>query len=1557
MVDTSFARLSQLMALAAGGIATALGLAGLVGWYTGSVLLVQFAPTLAPMQYNSALSFMLSGAGLLALTIGRSRLGLACGIVVAAIGSLTLVEYLLGIDLGIDQLFMRAYITVQTSEPGRMGPNTALCFALTGINLLVVSRATRHERVLLLIGLLGSIVLALGLVAVIGYLTGLKTYGWGYFTDMAPQEAFGCMALGGGVIAFAWRTEATPHVEAQPRLAVLVGIGGLTVTLCLWQTLIASEEARVERVITLAKANVHNGIMTHMEAPVLSLVRMAGRWQRQGQSPWGVWEDDAQAYVSHYPGMQAVAWVDPSYRLRWIVPPEVKATAQDSDLEIDGQQRSTLELARNSRQVTATGTLDLPQGGKGFQVYVPLTTGPDFDGFIVGIFRTQDLFDDIVTTMALPYSIAVFEGGKEIYGRYDAGKKHERKWGQETAVGIYGVTWSARIWPTPALLAEELSPLPEVVLAVGLFTDVLLMLALYLAHVAQRRATQVDTVNQALQNEVSEHTQTETLLAARIRQTEAVRAVTMEITRELDLTSLLSLITRRAIELVDAAQSGAVYLWDESTQVLVPHAWHGRGDWMQRVRIHLGEGIVGTVAQRQHGILANDYPNSPYAQPRVVEYFGSTAVIAEPLLYRDRLVGVIVLDNRGTTRLFTTEDCELLTLFAAHAAVAIENARLYETLEKRFTRLQTLTRLNQLISSSLDISQVLGEIARAAAMLMDASVVSFWLVDETTRTLEVRAFSDESIGADFPTRTVSFGQGGVGWVAQHRRPLSVTDVFTDDRFIALDWWRRHHLCCFFGLPILHEGTLLAVLSLNGRLPFRFGPDDQSLLESFVAQTAVAFRNARLFAEIGERTAHLAQVNDELHTEVSERRRAEEALQHQTGLVKLLQSAAVAANEATTIEEAMQTVVDQICAYTGWPVGHVYVVDEDTLDDLRPTAIWHLQDRERFETFRQTTEATRLTRGQGLPGRVLASGKAAWITDVTLDPNFPRATATRDLGVRAGFAFPVPVGTAVAAVLEFFSDEAAEPDAVLLESMTHIGTQLGRVVERQHAEEALRASEVRFRSVVRAANDAIVLGDSQGRIITWNQGAESIFGYTEAEVLGQPLTILMPARYRVAHQRAVDQLMRTGQPRLTGKTLEFHGLRKDGSEFPLEMSLATWESGGSTFCSGIIRDITERKQALEQLQRQQEALYQREKLAAMGSLLASVAHELNNPLSVVMVQAELLSLELKDEPLVERIKAMSQSAERCVHLVRNFLALARQNPPQRSQVSLNAVVEDVVELLSYTLRVDNIDLIWRPAQDLPPLWADQHQLHQVVVNLVTNAHQALRDTAAPRRLMLTTRHDPARRQVSLEVADTGPGIPPALRERIFEPFFTTKPPGIGTGLGLPFCQGIIAGHGGTISVESQPGHGAVFRVDLPVEAVPAPAPETPPPQTSPSSAGKTILVVDDEPGITSALAYLLRRDGHRVDTAAHGRQALERLQHRDYDLILCDLRMPELDGPGFYAEMTRSHPHLRQRVIFLTGDTLSQEAQEFLARVGVSRLSKPFRAAEVRQAIQQALHTT
>jgi len=189
-------------------------------------------------------------------------------------------------------------------------------------------------------------------------------------------------------------------------------------------------------------------------------------------------------------------------------------------------------------------------------------------------------------------------------------------------------------------------------------------------------------------------------------------------------------------------------------------------------------------------------------------------------------------------------------------------------------------------------------------------------------------------------------------------------------------------------------------------------------------------------------------------DITERKRAEEELQRSTRLVQLLQVVAIAANQASTVEAALQIGLDQICAYTGWPVGHVYLLTGDSKGELAPTTLWHLEDPERFETFRKVTDATRFASGVELPGRVLASGKPVWIIDVTRDLNFLRANTAKEAGVRAGFGFPVLVGAEVAAVLEFFSVEAVEPDKALLEVMAHIGTQLGRVFERKQAEEEL-----------------------------------------------------------------------------------------------------------------------------------------------------------------------------------------------------------------------------------------------------------------------------------------------------------------------------------------------------------------------------------------------------------------------------------------------------------------------------------------------------------------------
>jgi two-component system NtrC family sensor kinase len=377
------------------------------------------------------------------------------------------------------------------------------------------------------------------------------------------------------------------------------------------------------------------------------------------------------------------------------------------------------------------------------------------------------------------------------------------------------------------------------------------------------------------------------------------------------------------------------------------------------------------------------------------------------------------------------------------------------------------------------------------------------------------------------------------------------------------------------------------------------------------------------------------------------------------------------------------------------------------------------------------------------------------------------------------------------------------------------------------------------------------------------------------------------------------------------------------------------------------------------QRMQETLFQQEKLAALGTLLANVAHELNNPLAVATLQLNNLQEERTSETGADdNLDILRQAIDRCQSVVQSFLSLARQQSPTHSAVALNAVIGDVLVLLEHALQADGITVERQLAEDLPMVMADPHQLHHVVANLITNAHHALRQTAPPRYLRLTTVAHAKRHEIILEVADSGPGIPYELQRRIFDPFFTTKAAGEGSGLGLPLCRNIIESHEGSLYITSEPGHGTTAHVTLPVvasEASERPSPEASARPEAPSqTAGGAILLIDDELGVQKALGRLLQRRGHAVTIASNGREGLLALEAHTYEVILCDMRMPDLDGPGFYRELERRYPDLLSRTIFLTGDTLTQEAQVFFAQVDRPRLIKPFNIQDVRRVIEQVL---
>lgn len=418
-------------------------------------------------------------------------------------------------------------------------------------------------------------------------------------------------------------------------------------------------------------------------------------------------------------------------------------------------------------------------------------------------------------------------------------------------------------------------------------------------------------------------------------------------------------------------------------------------------------------------------------------------------------------------------------------------------------------------------------------------------------------------------------------------------------------------------------------------------------------------------------------------------------------------------------------------------------------------------------------------------------------------------------------------------------------------------------------------------------------------------------------------------------------------------LETTLLRRGGGVVPVALSARILDYDGVPSAVIGLIDLTQIQEAQAEISQQREKLYQSERLSALGSLLAGVAHELNNPLSVVVAQATLLEEIATDAGTIKRGARIRGAAERCARIVKTFLAMARQRPPSRSAVNLNDLVEAALELLGYGLRTADLKVTTDLAPDLPVLSADPDQLSQVITNLIVNAQQALADREGPRLLDIVTRFDSRTGMVRLSVSDNGPGVPSALRARIFEPFFTTKAVGMGTGIGLSVCYGIVASHRGTIEVGDSPAGGAAFIVLLPAggEVATATADRTSAPVPP---IGRRILVVDDEPAVAEALADILAGNGYRIDVAASGTAALAMVAADDYDAMVSDVRMPDMDGMVLYRGLRDIRPELAGRLVMVTGDTLSPSVEAFLAETGLPCIEKPFTPTEIRRIVAEAI---
>jgi two-component system cell cycle sensor histidine kinase/response regulator CckA len=507
-------------------------------------------------------------------------------------------------------------------------------------------------------------------------------------------------------------------------------------------------------------------------------------------------------------------------------------------------------------------------------------------------------------------------------------------------------------------------------------------------------------------------------------------------------------------------------------------------------------------------------------------------------------------------------------------------------------------------------------------------------------------------------------------------------------------------------------------------------------------------------------------------------------------------------------------------------------------------------------------------------------------------------------------------------------------------------------DRKRTEAALRSTETNLRKLIEVAPEAIgILRD--GHFVYVNSAYVEMLGYESAEQLMQvSLYDLVQAEDR-ATLRGREALHMKGE-RLP--PVVYRGIRRDRSMLLIEVSAAAFEFEGQPAILSIGRDVTERK-------RMEAQLVQADRLAALGTLAAGVAHEVNNPLAYLLLNLEWLARQLpelaKDPSRLPELSAMMEEArhgaERVGAIVRELRAFSRADGETKRLVDLAAAANSAIKIAAHEIK--HRARVTTTFEEAPSIWANESRIEQVLLNLLLNAAQAMPERGAETNEIRVSVRAGAGERAIVAVSDNGVGIPPETVRRIFDPFFTTKPVGVGTGLGLSICHSIVASLGGEITVQSTVGEGTTFRMELPsrrFDSEPRSGQEPTSAEVLSRKRGK-VLVVDDELAIANTMRDLLQTE-HDVTAVASGSAALAVIEAgTEFDIVFCDLMMPHVSGMDLYEALRAKNPGFEEKVVFMTGGAFTAHAAEFLARVPNRRVEKPFALSTIEQLVRDAVN--
>ena len=634
----------------------------------------------------------------------------------------------------------------------------------------------------------------------------------------------------------------------------------------------------------------------------------------------------------------------------------------------------------------------------------------------------------------------------------------------------------------------------------------------------------------------------------------------------------------------------------------------------------------------------------------------------------------------------------------------------------------------------------------------------------------------------------------------------------------------------------------------------------------------------------------------------ERKRVERLMRAQLATTRALA-------ESPGLDDAAPEILRILCDGLGWDAGTLWLRDERD-GKMRCSTFWH-GPRVALPEFEKATRAHVASRGEDLVGRTWQKGKLNWIAEIDKAERFSRAPLAAKEGLQSALAFPLRSGGEIVGVIEFVSRSMASPDESVLETIAGVAGQVGQFVQRKQGEQALLVIEERFRSVVDSANDGIVIADRKGTILTWNRGAESIFGYTAAEVVGQSVSILLPERYREPQKQGLEKYLKTGESRVVGRTVELEGLRKSGEEFSVALSLSSWKSGEEIFFGGIISDITERQQ-VDRIK---------------SEFISTVSHELRTPLTSILGSLGLVTggaagtLPPQAKGLVE---IAHKNSERLVRLINDILDVEKIESGkmdfQLKPVRLMPVVAAAIE--SNRAYAERFGVSLQLESGLPEavVEADADRLTQVLTNLLSNAAkfspkgQAVSVSVVRKGLL-----------VRVSVADRGPGIPEEFRRNIFNKFAQadasdSRQKG-GTGLGLSISKAIIERMGGKLGFETALNAGSTFYFDLP-EVHRKPTGDT----SANLRLKPRVLVCESQAEAAGQLARILGQAGIEADLVRDAVHARAQLALHRYQALTLDLQLEGAGGIAFLRELRNKESTRDLPVILLSVTPESAQGQ-------------------------------